>query len=148
MHILYLEPLKRAWARTRSLLFRPARPETWFVLGFTVWLARLWDNAGLGTQSWSNHGLKIRNGDVDWAHIEGTFFDEVGALGALVVLGLVALGLVVALVITWLSSRAEPPWSNRGTAPPAWATRSSSGASASRSSPACWRWRSSCPRSC
>jgi hypothetical protein len=48
MDIGYAAPLQRAWARSRGMLLKGASLETWFVLGFTAWLARLWDNAGLG----------------------------------------------------------------------------------------------------
>jgi hypothetical protein len=113
MRIRYVEPLRLAWERTKSLLFRNSSLETWFVMGFTVWLARLWDNAGMGGSSWHDggslgkSGIRIRNGDWDWFRIDEGAFDGIGALGVLVVLGLVVLGLLVALVLTWLSSRGE-----------------------------------------
>lgn len=42
-----IEPLVRAWGRTRSLLFLPFAFERWAIFGFSAWLA-LWTGAGGG----------------------------------------------------------------------------------------------------
>jgi len=99
----------------KTMLFRPFNLEIWFVLGFTAWLARLWDNAGLGGGNWGRNGVKI---DADEAgHLLRGDFDRWGAghfdwfgLGGLeagIILLLIVFGLALALLLAWLSSRGE-----------------------------------------
>lgn len=111
MDIGYAAPLQRAWARSRGMLLKGASLETWFVLGFTAWLARLWDNAGLGG-SWDRDLVKIK--DRDWRvtnldelrHLD-FFGHELGGLGLGILAGLGVLALLAAVLLTWLSSRGE-----------------------------------------
>jgi hypothetical protein len=112
MHVGYAAPLQRAWARTRAMLFAGASLETWFVLGFTAWLARLWDNAGLGGSSWRHNGAGIKNHDWNLSALGGTcdldgLVHELGGLGLALLLGLGMLALLVSVLLTWLSSRGE-----------------------------------------
>lgn len=45
-HITYRVMLSEAWRRTRSRLFQPFELTTWFVLGFSAWLAALGEQGG------------------------------------------------------------------------------------------------------
>ena len=38
MPIQYVEPLKSAFERMKSMLFRPFNLEIWMVMGLTIWL--------------------------------------------------------------------------------------------------------------
>ncbi|MBK7702202.1 MAG: hypothetical protein IPI34_04550 [bacterium] len=111
MIVGYAAPLHRAWARARGMLLTGASLETWFVLGFTAWLARLWDNAGLGG-SWDRDLVHIK--DRDWRvtnldelrHLD-FFGHELGGLGLGILTGLGVLALLLAVLLTWVSSRGE-----------------------------------------
>ncbi len=111
MYVGYAAPLRRAWARARALLLTGSSPETWFVLGFTAWLARLWDNAGLGG-SWDRDFVNFK--DRDWRvsslddlrHLD-LFGHELGGLGVGILAGLGVFALLLAVLLTWLSSRGE-----------------------------------------
>lgn len=111
MNVGYAAPLQRAWARSRAMLLSGASLETWFVLGFTAWLARLWDNAGLGG-SWDRDLIKVRNRDWgawDLGELRNLDFfgRELGGLGLGILAGLGVLALLAAVLLTWLSSRGE-----------------------------------------
>ncbi|MBD3237714.1 MAG: hypothetical protein GF330_13505, partial [Candidatus Eisenbacteria bacterium] len=110
--VRYVDPLARAWARSKGLLFRPFSFSLWFVLGFTAWLARLWENAGFwGSKSWRE---SIQVHDQDWGtHFHGhgdvdlTEMLGISGLAAGLVLLLIVGALVLAILIAWLSSRGE-----------------------------------------
>lgn len=112
----YIDPLSRAWARAKSILFRPFSMSLWFVLGFTAWLARLWDNASFGGGKWWRKTIQLR--DDDWGshlHGHGTIHGDVdlleilgiGGLAMGLVLLLIVGAIVLAVLIAWLSSRGE-----------------------------------------
>ncbi len=115
MPIQYSAPLQRAWARMKSMLFRPFNLEVWFVLGFTAWLARLWDNAGMGSSNKWRNGINFRDDDADYI-FRGDFdqwdtgnFDwwGLGGLEAGIILMLIFFGIAFAVLLAWLSSRGE-----------------------------------------
>ncbi|MFH1842416.1 MAG: hypothetical protein ABIF77_04360 [bacterium] len=114
MPIHYTAPLQRAWARAKGILFRPFNLETWIILGFTAWLARLWDNAGLGGSNWTRGEFQLDGDDLrrhhfdrDWDHESFLEWFGLGALELWVVMMLVVGGLLLALLLAWLSSRGE-----------------------------------------
>jgi len=113
--IEYSAPLSRAWARMKGMLFRPFNLELWFVLGFTAWLARLWDNAGLGGSHWSRGEGRLDRDDAglifdgdfgDWGNGDFNWFG-LGGLEAGIIALLILFGLVFAVALAWLSSRGE-----------------------------------------
>jgi len=99
----------------KTMLFRPFNLEVWFVLGFTAWLARLWDNAGLGGSNWGRGGADIDVDDADHVIRHGVdLWDSggfdwfgLGGIGAGIMLMLIVFGLAFALLLAWLSSRGE-----------------------------------------
>jgi hypothetical protein len=115
MPIQYVEPLKSAFERMKSMLFRPFNLEIWMVMGFTAWLARLWDNAGMGGGNKWRNGASYRDYDSDFILRRGPDHWEVGdfdwwGLGGLevgIVLVLIFFGIAFAVLLAWLSSRGE-----------------------------------------
>jgi len=105
MTVHYWPAVTSAWERSRAILLRPVRLETWFGLGFTAWLAYIWSTAGLG-------GTKFR-----WNLTSGDLRDPLRAvesalssaghelLGAVTVMSVALLGLLVTLALAWVSSR-------------------------------------------
>jgi len=115
MPIQYVEPLRRAWERMKSMLFRPFNLEVWVVMGFTAWLARLWDNASMGSGNKWRNGINIDSNDADYI-FRGDFdrwdvgdFDwwGLGGLEMGIILMLVFFGIAFAILLAWLSSRGE-----------------------------------------
>lgn len=105
--IEYSAPLGRAWARMKGMLLRPFNLEIWFVLGFTAWLARLWDNAGLGGSNWTRGQGRIdRDNFGDWNAGDFDWFGLSGLEAGFIVM-LLLFGLVFAVALAWLSSRGE-----------------------------------------
>ena len=107
--ISFIDPLSRAFERMKSSLFRPFSLKTWFVLGFTAWLANL---AQGGNKA---GGSAARDPDLDDFEIDGIgeAFDPLWErlVANTLVLSLVALGCVVLIVLVltvlWLSSRGK-----------------------------------------
>lgn len=108
MDIRYVDPLKRSWQRARGMLLEPFNLEAWFVIGFTVWLARLWDGSILGGDGgirWNKH---------DEGHHWGGLVGEgvtrvVDALGHplefFVTVMLLLLFLAIGVALAWVGSR-------------------------------------------
>ena len=106
MSVEYFLPLERAVARMKALLFRPFRLETWIVVGFAAFLARLLEGGGGGT-----HGLRYLAGDRP-GQDPGEGIERVREALAepfwLLVAGAVlVLVLVLGVLFTWISSRAK-----------------------------------------
>lgn len=112
MPIHYVIPLQHAWERMKTMLFRPFSLELWLVLGFTAWLARLWDNAGGGIgNGWRNKidlhdgGQYFFRGDLHQWHAGDFDWWGLGGLGAGIILMLILFGIAFAVLVAWLSSR-------------------------------------------
>jgi len=60
------------------MLFRPFNLEVWMVMGFTAWLARLWDNAGMGGGNKWRNGINVDQDDTDFILRRGADRWEVG----------------------------------------------------------------------
>ncbi len=106
MGVEYVVPLERAVGRMKALLFRPFRLETWIVVGFAAFLARLLEGGGGGTQ-----GVRYVVGDHPGQE-PGEGFERIREALAepfwLLVAGAVlVLVLVLAVLFTWISSRAK-----------------------------------------
>ena len=112
MNISYTEPLLRAWERMKGMLFRPFHIETWFVVGFSAFLAHMFSHTG-SIANW-NTGWRDRGHHAVDVQTEQAF-DRVrdAALRLLdnpAVLAAIAAGLIVlmvGLVLAWVSARAE-----------------------------------------
>jgi uncharacterized membrane protein len=108
MQVQYSLPFDHAWKRMKGLLFQPFHPGTWFVLGFTAWLAEL---AG-GYPGGASEKIRVSddwNGPMvrDWFHGQAEFvrsgFEHPLAyiLAGMVLVAILVLGVFV----LWISSR-------------------------------------------
>lgn len=108
MSIRFVQPLQTAWERARDLLLRPFDLRIWLVVGFTAWLARLWD----GTLAGGDGGVDLHL-DGDGGGGQGLvriavdrLVDVVeNPLSVFVVVVMLALFLVVGAAVAWLASR-------------------------------------------
>lgn len=110
MTVSYTEPLRRAWARMRTLLFAPFRIEHWLVAGFGAFLANLASTplAG-GSSRWS---ARTRHVDREAAHavaerVADWFANPLVLAGVGAALVLFAL---VYAVVVWVSARGQFVW--------------------------------------
>jgi hypothetical protein len=112
LNISYTEPLSRAWNRMKAMLFRPFRIESWFVLGASAFLARLFEHTG-SAANWHN-GWRSRSSGADVQaeqtlnHVRETMLkllDNPLVLAGIAV-ALVFIAIIV-LVCAWVSARAE-----------------------------------------
>ena len=107
MEIQYVEPLKKAWERTKHILFSPFDLGRWLTIAFAAWLAGL---AGGGAGG-GNPGLRFGPGRRmfflprhPWHPFQGRFEP-----GLWIPIAAVAVVLVLALLVLllWLSSRGK-----------------------------------------
>lgn len=105
MRIAYFEPLSRAWARTRVILWQPFDLAKWLLLAFAAWVAGLTFDTGSAVawrpDSHPGSGNPWRGVDHAWDRIADS-----AVWLPLVVMGLM-IGVALALLILWLSSRAK-----------------------------------------
>jgi len=106
--ITYLPPLNRAWKRMRWILFSPFDAGKWLALGFTAWLASLADHGSGGGSAGSRVSRDMD--DWDWEEVTTEGVDRVrefleSGLELAIVLFLVLMGLLIALLVIWVSSR-------------------------------------------
>lgn len=104
MSILFMEPLSRAWKRMKLALFKPFDIHKWFVVGFNAFLAGLMDaTSGSGGfragQKNTSFGEFIHLPQKGW----GWLMDHPGWAIAIALLAVLAV--VLAVVLTWASSR-------------------------------------------
>lgn len=99
MDVSYVEPLQRAWARSRRMLFQPFDIGKWFVLGFAAFLSE-----ALVSGHGSNYSAREDGaGRSELADLMGGAFAPAvwTALGML----LIAAVVVLLLVFLWVNSR-------------------------------------------
>lgn len=108
MEIRYREPLQRSWLRAKGMLLGPFNLELWFIVGFTAWLARLWDGSIWG----GDGGLRwdMNNGDHRFGGLVGPGVEKIiNALGHplefFVAMMLLMLFLAIAVAVAWVGSR-------------------------------------------
>ncbi|MGH2570447.1 MAG: DUF7544 domain-containing protein [bacterium] len=102
VEIAYFDPLGRAWGRMKTCLFAPFDGRKWLVLGFTAWLAGMFEN-GNGTT-----GLDVPTDKESWSEWGGGAADQLAAIGMGIVAVMAVLAAVVLfLALLWLSSRFE-----------------------------------------
>jgi|CXWL01.1.fsa_nt_gi hypothetical protein len=98
-----VEPLVRAWRRTRQLLFEPFAFERWAVFGFSAWLALWTGTGGGGNLSWifsppSNLPEPLQNPREELA-------GWLTGAAVVAIVALAALAFTFALLRVWLQSR-------------------------------------------
>jgi hypothetical protein len=102
MTVSYVPCLKRSWERSRRMLLKPFRIETWLVLGFAAflseWLSGGWSNLMSG-RGGGGPRMQYHLDRLEW-------FRELLVWGPLVAMVLLA-ALVVALVFQWLGARGK-----------------------------------------
>jgi hypothetical protein len=99
-------PLSQAIDRVKLVLFQPFDLGKWFVLGFCAWLAQLGEQGFGGNFNFGGgHG---RGGSArhEFEHAKEFVMNNLHWIIPLVV-GLVALGIALWLVFTWLNSRGK-----------------------------------------
>ena len=99
-------PVEQAIDRAKQLLFRPFDAGKWFVIGFCAWLAYLGQGGGYGVHVPGRnygHGANIRQ-VVERArdYVEDNLYWIVP-----VGIAVIALGLILSVILTWLRSRGE-----------------------------------------
>lgn len=108
MNIYFTEPLSAAWARMKKALFQPFNLEKWFTIGFTAFLAALVDGPGGGGGGNNTDRLKYSDWE-DFFNLPGMAMEWLAnnpVWATLIVFGIGFL-FVLAIVLTWLSSRGK-----------------------------------------
>jgi len=118
VQISFTKPLDRAWTRMKRTLFAPFSLGTWFILGFTSWLA----NIGSSSSRSGGHAYNrisadrndFRNGgsyddfqefaSSSWDSFQEFFID---GFWGIFVIGMLVVICVLMLLATWLSSRGQ-----------------------------------------
>jgi hypothetical protein len=105
MQITFINPFSKAWERMKKALFQPFDIHKWFILGFTAFLAGL--VRGNPTVSFLDISdlEKMKSADferipekvIDWTHAHPFLF--------MLILTAIFFGIILALILTWLSSR-------------------------------------------
>jgi hypothetical protein len=100
VNVTYMAPLRRAWARTKRMLFRPARLETWLVLGFAAWISEFLSGGHTGGQyTWHrDRAREIGERIMEFLH-NPVVIASAAAIGIVLV--------VVFIVLLWVSSRGK-----------------------------------------
>ncbi len=104
MNITYWPVLSTAWRRSRALLFGPVRLERWFGLGFTAWLAYIWNTFGLG----GSHGdSRVKVGPRVSLEALGSVLSTVSHrfVETMMAMWVAMFALAVVLVMAWIASR-------------------------------------------
>jgi len=98
-------PLERGWSRMVGMLFRRGSARTWFVVGFSAWLAGLTGEGGYHVGGSTDRGGYDYGEDWgDW--VSGDAFYSNETLAGMVFAGCLIV-LAVALVLLWVSSRGK-----------------------------------------
>jgi hypothetical protein len=108
--IEFVAPTKRAFEGMKRILFRPFDMQKWFILGFTAWLATLFEggggSGGSGSGSGSDEGPENEsfaegiNAAIAWIQEHLTLILSIASVVILVVV-------TVSIVVLWLQSRGK-----------------------------------------
>lgn len=106
--ISVIDPISPALERVKIILFKPFDIGKWFVIGFCAWLAYLGQGGGGGGGGGHVGGRGGRAPDVQEAFGQAKDFilNNLNWIVPLVVTGVI-LGIIIWLVLTWLSSRGK-----------------------------------------
>jgi len=96
-----LDPIGRAIDRVKAVLFNPFDIGRWFIIGFCAWLAYLGQGGGGGGSSFNPGG---GHGGTSPAEVKGWVLEHLPLIIS-IGLGLFVAGVVIGIVILWLSSR-------------------------------------------
>jgi hypothetical protein len=105
MNVEYMKPLARGWDRMKKALFEPVDLRKWFTVGFTAFLAGLIEWRGGAHSKWTRRFdgrgwedvLRFPSEAREWL-MDNPFW------AALILAGVAAIA-ILAVVLTWLSSR-------------------------------------------
>ena len=107
MTLSVVNPITPAIGRTQTILFRPFAIGKWFVLGFSAFLAELGGNGSGGGMNFNCSGNPLSGTSKgDFEEIGTWIQDNVGLVAALMV-AVLAIGIGLGLLFTWLGSRGE-----------------------------------------
>jgi len=111
--IEFIAPTKRAYEGMKCILFRPFDMGKWFILGFTAWLATLFEGGGSGSGGGNSSGgsgsdegpenesfSEVVNTALAWIREHLTMILSIGAVVILVVV-------TVSIVVLWVQSRGK-----------------------------------------
>ena len=102
MNISVIDPITPAWNHMVRILFKPFEFKKWMLLGFCAFLAQCGEGAGSGSGSnWSNSSNR-QGFDSAKQWVESNIELVIGF-----VVGVIALSIIVALFVTWISSRGK-----------------------------------------
>ena len=103
MHISPIDPIAPAWNHMVRILFQPFEFKKWMLLGFCAFLSQCGEGGGNSGNwsNWSNSNNQQGYGEAkQW--IESNLELVIG-----LVVGVIALSIIVALFVTWISSRGK-----------------------------------------
>lgn len=103
MSIQYWKPVEEAYGRMKTILFAPFNPTKWLVIGFSAWLAHIFEssfNFQFNLPSPGTWGTED-----PWAGALEQFLTEHLAIVVLLFLVIFFVGMALALVFLWLSAR-------------------------------------------
>ena len=117
MYISVVDPIGRAFERTKLMLFKPFDIGKWFVMGFALWLAQLGQGGGFNCSFPSGSSSSSR-GPGPGAGPEPSFrevMDKVltwihAYLAWIIIIGAIVLCVIftIYMVLLWLNSRRCP----------------------------------------
>jgi len=118
-------PTSRAWARMKRILFAPFDLGKWFALGFTAWLATMFEGGGSGGGGDSDSDSSSEGGDgteiggmniSNWEEAKGAVAEWIDTATAwmqdnsgivMLIGGLVLFVIVIVVVLYWVSCRGK-----------------------------------------
>ena len=103
MNISVIDPITPAWNHMVRILFKPFEFKKWMLLGFCAFLSHCGESGGSGN-NWSNWSNSSNRQGFDSAKqwVESNIELVIGF-----VVGVIALSIIVALFVTWISSRGK-----------------------------------------
>ncbi len=106
MNISVIDPISRALAHTKRILFQPFDLGKWFVLGFTAFIATLGDGGGGGGGGFHVPTGAGRNNTINGDQIIAFIADHIVLIGGIAA-AVIVLVLALSAVLLWLSSRGK-----------------------------------------
>jgi hypothetical protein len=107
MNIQFIEPFARAFRRMRKALFQPFDIKKWFVVGFTAFLAGLTDCHGSSGGNWKGNRAFNLDEAMDFPETAWDWWHSIPPGWMALLMILVAVLIVLAVVMVWVSSRGK-----------------------------------------